>query len=390
MTIGKTVALIVSAGRGIRAGGRLPKQYRPVAGRPVLSHTLQSFAEHPGIDAIRTVIHPDDRALYEEAAAGLDLLPPVHGGASRQESVRLGLESLTDIAPDRVLIHDAARPFVPPSAISRVVKALSTHAGALPALAVTDTIKRADAGTVRETVDRSVLWRAQTPQGFQYAPILDAHRKAAGQEMTDDAAVAEAAGLTVVLVDGAEENFKITSADDFQRAEQMIAPSPSNAAAIFKTGMGFDVHRFETGDRVILCGLEIPHTAKLAGHSDADVGLHAVTDAILGALGDGDIGDHFPPSDPQWKGAPSDKFLAFAAERVRGRGGTITHVDVTLICERPKIGPHRDAMRSRLAEIMDLPVGDISVKATTTERLGFTGREEGIAAQAIATIRLPA
>ena len=386
----KTVALIVSAGRGIRAGGVMPKQYRRVGGRPVLAHTLRRFSEHPEISAIRTVIHPDDRALYDDAADGFDLLAPVHGGETRQDSVRLGLESLTAEEPDIVLIHDAARPFVPPAVISAVIEALDTWEGAIPILSVDDTIKRADNGIILETVDRSILWRAQTPQGFQFHPILAAHRCVIGQELTDDAAVAEAAGIGVALVPGSDDSFKITAPKDFERAETIFQGDGTVPMRTIKTGMGFDVHRFEPGDKVILCGVDVPHTAKLAGHSDADVGLHAITDAILGALSDGDIGDHFPPSDPQWKGAPSDKFLEFAAQRVRDRDGDITHVDITLICERPKVGPHRDAMRQRLAEIMQIPVTNVSVKATTTEKLGFTGREEGIAAQAIATVSLPA
>ncbi len=385
----KTAALIVSAGRGIRAGGGMPKQYRHIGGQSVLRHTLQKFAAHPHISSIRTVIHPDDRSMYDEAASGIDVLPPVHGGATRQESVRLGLESLADTDVDFVLIHDAARPFVPNRVITDIIHALESGIGAIPALAVTDTIKRAHEGAVVETIDRSVLWRAQTPQGFHYRPIIEAHHRVIGQELTDDAAVAEAADLEVKLVEGSDDNFKITAPEDFDKAEAMLQEEPTKRMSITKAGMGFDVHRFEPGDKVILCGIEVPHTAKLAGHSDADVGLHAITDAILGALGDGDIGDHFPPSDPQWKGAPSDKFLEFAANRVRERGGAITHVDVTLICEKPKIGPHRTAMRQRLSEIMLIPIEDISVKATTTEKLGFTGREEGIAAQSIATITVP-
>ncbi len=389
MTDSKVFALVVSAGRGMRAGGGLPKQYRKIAGKPVLAYTLSRFANHPRISAVRTVIHPDDRVLYDNAAEGLAVLPPVHGGATRQDSVRLGLESLQSDAPDIVLIHDAARPFVSEALISGVIEAIGRDNGAIPALAVTDTIKRAHNGTIETTVDRSTLWRAQTPQGFPFAPLLAAHRDVIGQELTDDAAVAEAAGMDVKIVPGSDENFKITAPDDFNRAENLLNGDVMATQQITKTGMGFDVHRFEAGDKVILCGIDIPHTAKLAGHSDADVGLHAITDALLGALGDGDIGDHFPPSDPQWKGAPSDKFLAFAADRVRTQNGDINHVDVTLICERPKVGPHREAMRARLAEIMSIPITHVSVKATTTEKLGFTGREEGIAAQAVATISVP-
>ncbi len=367
----------------------MPKQYRRISGKAVLTHTLHAFSSHEAIDAVRVVIHPDDQALYDGAAAGHDLLPPVHGGATRQDSVRLGLESLSELEPDYVLIHDAARPFISANTISDVIGALTEYQGAIPALAVTDTIKRADDGIISQTVDRSALWRAQTPQGFHFGPILAAHQEAKGRELTDDAAVAEAAGLQVKIVLGSDRNIKITSTEDFARAETLVQANQESAMMSSKTGLGYDVHRFEPGDAVTLCGIDVPHTAKLAGHSDADVALHAITDAVLGALGDGDIGDHFPPSDPQWKGAPSHKFLEFAAERVRQREGEITHVDVTIICERPKVGPHRDAMRRRLSEILSIPVADISVKATTTEKLGFTGREEGIAAQAVATISVP-
>jgi len=379
------VALVMAAGRGTRLGAALPKQYLPLAGKPLLRYSLETLARHPAIDAVRVVFNPDDRAHYAAASRGLDLLPPVAGGAARQDSVRLGLESLDALKAERVLIHDAARPFLDAATIDRVLGALDTAPGAIPALPLRDTVKRGAAGVIAETVDRASLWRAQTPQGFHYRPILAAHRAAAGSELSDDAAVAERAGLAVRLVAGSEENFKVTTGDDLLQAERLIAARQGD----IRTGQGFDVHAFGPGDHVWLCGVKVPHPQGLVGHSDADVGLHAVTDAILGALGAGDIGMHFPPGDPQWRGAPSDRFLRHAADLVAAAGGSIAHVDVTLICERPKVGPHRDAMVARLAEILAIDPRRVSVKATTTEKLGFTGRGEGIAGQAVATLRLP-
>ena len=379
----ETAALIVAAGRGHRLGGALPKQYLPLAGRPVLRHSLETFIRHPAIDAVRVVIHRDDLELYEQAARGLDLLPPVEGGATRQDSVRLGLESLGEVRPARVLIHDAARPFADAGLIQRMVDALAATPGAIPALPVADTIKRGVEGLVVETVDRHALWRAQTPQAFRYAEILAAHRAAAGRDLTDDAAVAEAAGLAVGLVQGAEENFKVTTEADLSRAERLLAP-----AADIRCGNGYDVHRFGPGNQVMLCGIAVPHDQGLEGHSDADVGLHALTDAILGAIGAGDIGQHFPPSDPRWRSADSSRFLAHAASLLAERGGRLLSLDITVICERPKVGPYRAAMVARIAEILDLEPSRVSVKATTTEGLGFTGRREGIAAQATATVAL--
>ena len=379
----ETAALIVAAGRGHRLGGALPKQYLPLAGRPVLRYSLETFARHPAVDAVRVVIHRDDLELYEHAARGLDLLSPVEGGATRQDSVRLGLESLGEVRPARVLIHDAARPFADAGLIQRMVDALAATPGAIPALPVADTIKRGVEGLVVETVDRHALWRAQTPQAFRYAEILAAHRAAAGRELTDDAAVAEAAGLAVGLVQGAEENFKVTTEADLSRAERLLAP-----AADIRCGNGYDVHRFGPGSQVMLCGIAVPHDQGLEGHSDADVGLHALTDAILGAIGAGDIGQHFPPSDPRWRGADSSRFLAHAASLLAERGGRLLSLDITVICERPKVGPYRAAMVARIAEILDLEPSRVSVKATTTEGLGFTGRREGIAAQATATVAL--
>lgn len=382
-----TVALIVAAGRGSRFGGDGPKQYANLGGRPLLRHCLEQFRRHPDITAMQVVIHADDHDLYARATVGLNVPPPAIGGASRQESVRLGLEHLSGTAPARVLIHDAARPFVDAGLIDRVLAALATAPGAIAALPVTDTLKRGRDGIVSATVPRDGLWRAQTPQGFRYPEILAAHRAVAGAgaEFTDDAAVAEHAGLPVSLVDGGVENVKITTTEDLARAERWIAADRDEV----RVGQGFDVHRFGPGAHVTLCGVRIAHTAGLLGHSDADVGLHALTDAILGALGAGDIGSHFPPNDARWRDADSTVFLRHAVEMVATRGGRIAHVDVTLICEQPKVAPHRDTMVKRIAEVLDIATERVSVKATTTEGLGFTGRSEGIAAQATATVRLP-
>ncbi|KIL98806.1 2-C-methyl-D-erythritol 4-phosphate cytidylyltransferase / 2-C-methyl-D-erythritol 2 4-cyclodiphosphate synthase [Paramagnetospirillum magnetotacticum MS-1] len=381
----KTVVLVVAAGRGRRFGGDLPKQYHDLAGRMVLRHTLAAFATNPEIAAVRAVIHPDDRQLYDMAAAGLNLLEPVHGGATRQDSVRLGLESLKDLAPANVLIHDGARPFIDHGTIGRVIRALDNHPGALPVVPVADTLKRGQDGFVADTVDRSNLFRAQTPQGFRYADIIAAHQAVIGNELTDDAAVAEKAGLAVELVNGAEDNVKITTSADLERARRLF-----DGPGEVRSASGYDVHRFDPAKKSVwLCGVEIPHEAGLEGHSDADVSLHALTDAVLGAISAGDIGHHFPPTDPKWKGAASDQFLAHAGSLVTAKGGRIVNVDVTIICERPKVGPHRAAMAARVAEILGISQDRVSVKATTTEGLGFTGRREGIAAQAMASVWLP-
>jgi 2-C-methyl-D-erythritol 4-phosphate cytidylyltransferase/2-C-methyl-D-erythritol 2,4-cyclodiphosphate synthase len=378
------VALIVAAGRGHRFGAELPKQYLDLGGRKVLAHSLAAFATHPEITGVRAVIHPDDRLLYDLAAHGLSVMAPVHGGAARQDSVRLGLESLADNPPDYVLIHDGARPFIEAGVISRMIAALKDHAGAIPAIPVADTLKRGENGMIVGTQDRANLWRAQTPQAFRYKDILAAHQAMAGQELTDDAAVLEAHGQHVALVLGDENNVKITTRRDLELAEARF-----QRPLMTRTGNGYDVHKFKDGgDHVWLCGVKVPHNQGLEGHSDADVALHALTDALLGAIGAGDIGLHFPPTDMRWKGASSDQFLAHAASLVRAKGGKIVHVDVTIVCERPKVGPHRPAMLARLAEILGIEQGRISVKATTTEGLGFTGRKEGIAAMATATVGL--
>lgn len=378
------VVLIVAAGRGQRAGAGLPKQYRRLAGRPVLARTLAAFLGQRRVDRVAVVIHPDDRPLYDEATAGLDLLPPIAGGPTRQDSVRLGLEALADLGPDIVLVHDAARPFVSPELIGRVIDAVP----AIAALPVVDTLKRAEDGKATTGPARDGLWRAQTPQGFAYQPLREAHRAAhGGPELTDDAAVAATAGIAVALVEGDEANFKLTTPDDFRRAEALLI----NRHPDVRVGQGFDVHALADlpGRPLMLGGIAVPHARALAGHSDADVALHALTDAVLGALAEGDIGQAFPPSDERWRGAASDQFLAFARDRVAARGGVIAHVDLTLICERPRIGPHREAMRTRIADILGVDLDRVAVKATTTEKLGFTGRGEGIAAQAVATVRLP-
>lgn len=376
------VALIVAAGRGSRAGPGAPKQYRQLGGEPVLRRTLAAFAAHPGIDGVLTVIHGDDRGAYEAAARGLPkLLAPCLGGETRQASVRAGLEALAGRSPTHVLIHDGARPFVSPALISASIEALATHRGALAALPVTDTLRRATNGLAGESISRDGLWRAQTPQAFHFEAILDAHRRMTDHAFTDDVEVATAAGIDVAVIEGDDDNIKITDAADMARAMHILSRGGEA-----RTGTGFDVHRFGPGDHVWLCGVRVPHSAGLVGHSDADVGLHALTDAILGAIGAGDIGKHFPPEEMKWEGAASDIFLAHAGNLAARSGARISNLDVTLICERPKIGPHTEAMRDRVAEILGVERTRVSVKATTSEGLGFTGRGEGIAAQAVATL----
>jgi 2-C-methyl-D-erythritol 4-phosphate cytidylyltransferase/2-C-methyl-D-erythritol 2,4-cyclodiphosphate synthase len=384
MTQEKTLALIVAGGSGSRAPGEVPKQYRDLAGLPVLRRTLALFTRLASIDAVRVVIREEDRELYEACAKDFDLLPPVKGGATRQDSVRLGLEAMAEDPPARVLIHDAARPFVSARLISGVIATLDTAEAVLPAIPVVDTLRRKSSAGF-EIVARDGLMRAQTPQGFHFGKILDAHRRFTATPATDDIQLAQMAGMNIADVPGDDMNIKLTTAEDFLLAERIAR----GGAGDVRTGSGYDVHRFSAGDHVWLCGVKIPHEAGLEGHSDADAGLHALTDAILGALGDGDIGVHFPPSDPQWRGGSSDIFLKHAGGLVAARGGRISHVDVTLICERPKIGPHREAMRVRIADILSIAMDRVSIKATTTEGLGFTGRREGIAAEAVATIVLP-
>lgn len=393
-------ALIVAAGRGARAAasGEGPKQYVDLGGKAVLARAIEAFATSPCIDRVRVVIHPDDGGAYGDAVNTLPpgcaekVMTPVHGGATRQESVLLGLRSLAATNPTLVLIHDAARPFVGHAPIQRVVDALGDLPGAIAAVPLTDTLKRAGGDhVIVETIDRAGLWRAQTPQGFHFAAILRAHEDAAAAgltQLTDDAAVAERAGLRVAVVDGGDRNVKLTTAEDIAMARRLMGRGGRRAVET-RIGNGFDVHRFAPGNSVWLCGVEIPHTERLDGHSDADVGLHALTDALLGAIGEGDIGIHFPPSDMRWKGAASHIFLKHAADLVANRGGRVVNVDVTILAEAPKVMPHRAAMCARMAEILAISPDRVSVKATTTEKLGFTGRREGIAAMAVASVELP-
>ena len=383
-------ALIVAAGRGLRFGGPTPKQWLNCAGKPLLAHTLEALAAAPGLKGLIVVIHPDDAALYESAlaaapAAAALALPFAPGGATRQASVRNGLEALASHRPDLVLIHDGARPFVSQDLVARAITAAERAGAAIPATAVTDTIKQIDGDLIVASPDRARLRAVQTPQAFRFDLILAAHRAAAGADMTDDAGVAEAAGHAVHVFEGDPANFKVTTMTDLQAAEARLAPALTDV----RVGQGFDVHAFAEGDAVWLGGVKIPHTHKLDGHSDADVVIHALCDAIYGALGDGDIGAHFPPSEMKWKGAPSSIFLEHAVARVKARGGKIAHLDVNLVCEAPRVGPHRDSMRARIAEIAGITVDRVGVKATTAEKLGFVGRREGVACMALATVRLP-
>jgi 2-C-methyl-D-erythritol 4-phosphate cytidylyltransferase / 2-C-methyl-D-erythritol 2,4-cyclodiphosphate synthase len=385
----KVAAIVVAAGRGLRAGGDVPKQYREIAGEPVIRPSLARFAAHRAIAAVQPVIHPDDEAMFQTATDGLDLLPAVPGGATRQGSVRAGLEALVARQPDIVLVHDAARPFLSDVLVTRAIAAAQASGAAVPAIAVADTVKRVDAADrIIATVDRADLRMVQTPQAFAFALLLDAHRRAAAagrEHFTDDAALLEWAGQRVTVFEGEPGNVKLTTSDDFVRAETLRLA----ALADIRTGYGFDVHAFVEGGHVMLGGIRIAHSRGVTGHSDADVVLHALVDAVLGALAEGDIGEHFPPNDPQWRGVSSDRFLAFACERVRTRSGMIALLDVTIVCEAPRIGPHRDAMRARIAAIAGIPPSRVAVKATTSEKLGFTGRGEGIVAMATATVRLP-
>src|SRR6185437_11262638 len=385
----RTAAILVAAGRGLRAGAGGPKQYREIGGQTVIYRAMEAFCRHPQILAVQPVVNPDDAAIFNAAVSGLRHAPPASGGATRQASVLAGLEALAAEKPDIVLIHDAARPFVTAAVISRAIEAAGRSGAAVPAIAVTDTIKMVGvAGNVEATPERARLRIAQTPQAFRYDVILEAHRRAARDgrsDFTDDAAIAEWAGLTVATFEGDPANMKLTTPEDFAREEARLAAQLGDV----RTGIGYDVHAFGPGDHVMICGVRVPHSKGFLAHSDGDVGLHALVDAILGALADGDIGSHFPPSDMKWKGASSDQFLKYAVERVTLRGGRIANLEVTLICERPKIGPLRDTMRARIAEIAGVDISRVAVKATTSEKLGFTGREEGIAATASATIRLP-
>jgi 2-C-methyl-D-erythritol 4-phosphate cytidylyltransferase/2-C-methyl-D-erythritol 2,4-cyclodiphosphate synthase len=386
-----TAALIVAAGRGVRAGGGLPKQYRVVGGEPVLRRTVRAFLAAPGIDLVAVVVHPDDSALAAMALDGLAsprLAPFVMGAASRQASVGAGLEALAGARVARVLVHDGVRPFATAALIARVAAALASHDGAIAALPVVDTLKRGADGAIAGTIDRAGLYAAQTPQGFRFETLLAAHRAArqtGRDDFTDDASLLEWRGVPVALVPGEPDNMKLTTPDDFARAERLLAA----ARPLVRVGVGYDVHAFTDGDHVTLGGVRIGHGRGVLAHSDGDVALHAATDAVLGALGDGDIGTHFPPSDMRWKGASSDRFLAHAAALTRGRGGAIAHLDITIVCEAPRVGPHREAMRTAIAAAAGIAAEAVSIKATTSEKLGFTGRREGLAAMAVATVELP-
>jgi 2-C-methyl-D-erythritol 4-phosphate cytidylyltransferase/2-C-methyl-D-erythritol 2,4-cyclodiphosphate synthase len=385
----EVAVVVVAAGRGTRTGGDLPKQFRRIGGESMLRRALSTLVEHSLVDLVQPVIRAEDRDRFLAETAGIATLPPAIGGATRQASVHAGLEALVPRQPELVLVHDAARPFATQALISRAIDAAAKTGAAVPGLPPADTVKRVTAdGTVEATLARESLRLIQTPQAFAFAPLLAAHRRAAAEgrlDFTDDAALAEWAGLKVGVFAGEPGNIKLTHEEDFARAEAMLA----GALGDVRTGSGIDVHAFGPGDHVMLGGIAIAHERALTGHSDADVVLHALTDAVLGALADGDIGAHFPPSDPQWRGAASDRFLRFAVERVRSRGGRIAHLDVTIVCEAPRIGPHRDAMRANIAAIAGIALERVAVKATTSEKLGFTGRGEGIAAYATATVRLP-
>ncbi len=383
----RQAVIVVAGGRGSRAGEGLPKQYRRIGGTTIIRRTIVALQSAMPDAVVQAVIHPDDEALYSNAVEGLaGLLPAVHGGESRQHSVLNGLQALEGLAPEHVFIHDAARPFVNASITDALSGALEEGAeAAVPVVPIVDTLVRENSGK-REAIDRTGLVAVQTPQAFVFQSIFHAHQQKSGQQLTDDASVFEANGGLVVHVTGSADNFKITRPEDLEKAEQMVRTNLTD----IRMGSGYDVHRFEDGNSVWLCGVEIPFTKSLKGHSDADVGLHALTDAILAAISDGDIGAHFPPTDEQWRGAPSDVFLSFAASRVRKLGGDFNQLGVLLICEAPKIRPHVAAMRSKIAEIAGVEIDRVSVQATTTEKLGFTGRSEGIAAQATATVALPA
>ena len=385
----KIGVVVVAAGRGIRAGGGIPKQYRTVGGQPVIRMAVEALLADRSVSVVQPVVNPDDAGMYGPALDGLPVRTPVSGGATRQVSVLRGLEALAAFAPDIVLIHDAARPFVSARIVADAIAAVGTQGGAVPAMPVTDAVKAVDAhGRVTGDVDRTPLRLVQTPQAFAFGPLLDAHRRAATvgrDDFPDDAALASWAGMAVNVFQGDARNIKLTTEDDFVRAERMRAAPLTD----LRVGSGFDVHVFGPGDHVVLGGVRIPHDRGLEGHSDADVVLHALTDAVLGSIADGDIGTHFPPSDMQWRGASSDQFLAFAVERVRARGGVISLLDITVLSEAPRIGPHREAIRTRVAEIAGISVSRVGIKATTMEQMGFVGRREGMAAMATATVRLP-
>ncbi|WP_342642294.1 bifunctional 2-C-methyl-D-erythritol 4-phosphate cytidylyltransferase/2-C-methyl-D-erythritol 2,4-cyclodiphosphate synthase [Rhodoligotrophos ferricapiens] len=386
-------ALIVAAGSGIRAGGPLPKQYQEIGAVPVLRHTVQAFLDHPEISQVQVVIGKDHLPICQDALSGLDLLPFVTGADTRQGSVHNGLSALEPYAPDGVLIHDGARPFVSPALISNVVAALREHTAVIPALPIAETIKRVTRdGTIVATIDRDGLWGAQTPQGFRYNAIIEIHDRAKRSEhrdFTDDASLAEWAGIPVAVISGERQNVKLTTSEDIASADARLRQEQWAALADIRVGHGFDVHQFGPGDHVTLCGVRIPHSHGLVGHSDADVALHALTDAIFGAIGEGDIGVHFPPSDPQWKGAASSVFVEEAVRKVKALGGLIANCDITLVSEAPKIKPHLAEMKEAVARMLGVTTDRVGIKATTNEEMGFIGRKEGMVAYATALVRLP-
>lgn len=392
MTTAGLAAIIVASGRGLRAGDHTSgaKQFRPIGGQPVLERTLRLFLRHPAVDTIVLVTHPDDADRVAAIKGNFEEWSDIHcvdGGTTRQASVRAGLSALAKRGVKTVLIHDAVRPFASFDLITRVAKAITEEAGALPVVAVADTLKKGSAGRVLTTVDRSELYAAQTPQGFPYRSIMEAHDKAAretGVEFTDDTSIAEWAGIPVVMVEGEPDNVKLTTARDLELADERL--KGDSRMIDVRTGNGYDVHKLIEGMQVTLCGVSIPHDQTLSGHSDADVGFHALTDALLATCGAGDIGDHFPPSDPQWKGAASHIFLTAARDIVAAKGGRIMNADISLICEAPKIAPHRQAMRQAIADCLAIDMERVSVKATTNETIGFVGRKEGIAAIATASV----
>ncbi|MFL2770472.1 MAG: bifunctional 2-C-methyl-D-erythritol 4-phosphate cytidylyltransferase/2-C-methyl-D-erythritol 2,4-cyclodiphosphate synthase [Rhodospirillaceae bacterium] len=375
-------ALVVAAGRGMRFGSELPKQYTDLGGYPVLYHCLKTLSQHPGIDSVTTVIQEEDRCLYDQVAQGLDIRDPVQGGLTRQESVRNGLDALSGDNPTHVLIHDGARPNINDSLIDRILDTLKNGAeGVIPILAVSDTLQRIGSDlAIIETINRDGIVQAQTPQGFSFQKLLNAHSSAIDQDFTDDASVFQSAGHQVLTIKGNPGNIKLTDKSDFITLTSLLYET--------RIGTGFDVHRFQPGKHIILGGISIPFEKSLAGHSDADVILHAATDAILGAIGDGDIGIHFPPGDATHKNAASEKFLRFAISRLYKKQGKLIYLDITVICEEPKLAPHRNIIRARIAEYAEVSVDRVNLKATTTEGLGFTGRSEGIACQVTATVQV--
>lgn len=385
-------AVIVAGGSGLRAGGERPKQYQLIGGRPVIWWTCRAFLEHPGIDHVQPVIGEGHEQMFAEAVKGLDIPRPVIGGSTRQDSCRIGIESVARHAPAKVLIHDAARPFVPPALIEDVIAWLDRFPAVVPGMPVAETLKFAPGGMVSRTVDRASIWSAQTPQGFAYDGILAAYRRAEAEQtqgLTDDASVAETAGIAISMIPGAFENRKLTTAEDIVMADRDMIARQLQERPDIRVGQGIDVHPFDAGDAVTLCGVAIPYSQRLKGHSDADVAMHALTDAILGTIGEGDIGVHFPPSDPQWKGAESRIFLAKAMALLEAKRGIIANADITILAEAPKIAPHVAAMRAFLSPLLKVDPSRIAIKATTMEKLGAIGRKEGIMAYATVTVRLP-